>query len=77
MQFDFLKRYARQVAEFFEFVKKKQEVPSAKGGEEAKKSSQQQIVLPQNGELWVPDKHFPESALKSLEFRRAMSLMSG
>ncbi|KAI5356022.1 Hypothetical predicted protein [Prunus dulcis] len=71
------RQYARQVAEFFEFVKKKQEVPSAKGGEEAKKSSQQQLVLPQNGELWVPDKHFPESALKSLEFRRAMSLMSG
>ncbi|KAM5574910.1 hypothetical protein ABKV19_014053 [Rosa sericea] len=69
-------QYARQVSEFFEFVKKKQDIPSAKGSEEAKKTSQPQILLPQN-ELWSPDKPFPESALKSLDFRRAISMMSG
>lgn len=71
------RQYARQVSEFFEFVKNKLDVPPAQGSEEAKKTSQPQILLPQNGELWSPDKHFPESALKSLDFRRAMSFMSG
>lgn len=73
------RQYARQVAEFFEFVKKKKEVPSAEAGEGAT-SSQQQLLLPHHkGGLWVPGgKHFPESALKSLDFRRAMSsFMSG
>ncbi|XP_050377138.1 uncharacterized protein LOC126794456 [Argentina anserina] len=70
------RQYARQVSEFFEYVKKKQNIPSAKGNEEAKKTSQPQILLPQN-ELWSPDAPFPESALKSLDFRRAMSMMSG
>ncbi|XP_041004407.1 uncharacterized protein LOC121249709 [Juglans microcarpa x Juglans regia] len=69
------RQYARQVAEFFEFVKKKKEVPSMEAGEGA---SQPQVLLPHKGGLWVPDgKHFPESALKSLDFRRAMSFMSG
>ncbi|KAK3033623.1 hypothetical protein RJ639_033748 [Escallonia herrerae] len=68
-------QYARQVAEFFEFVKKTKEVPPS---EEAAKSRQPQVLLPNNGELWMPGgKHFPESALKSLDFRRTMSLMSG
>ncbi|KAJ4964862.1 hypothetical protein NE237_016711 [Protea cynaroides] len=67
------RQYARQVAEFFEFVKKKNEVPSAKPGDEAKNSSQQ-VLLPHKGALWVPEgKRIPESALKSLDFRRAMS----
>ena len=72
-------RYARQVAEFFEFVKKKKEVPSLKASEEAAaKSGQAHVLLPHKGGLWVPDgKHFPESALKSLDFRRAMSFLSG
>ncbi|KAL6180345.1 hypothetical protein ACLB2K_047009 [Fragaria x ananassa] len=70
------RQYARQVSEFFEFVKKKQDIPSAKGSEEGKRTSQPQIMLPQN-ELWSPDAPFPESALKSLDFRRAMSMMSG
>ncbi|KAF3445455.1 hypothetical protein FNV43_RR10631 [Rhamnella rubrinervis] len=70
------RQYARQVAEFFEFVKKKKEVPSTKAGE-GNKTSQPQILLPNKGGFWVPDKHFPESALKSLDFRRAMSMMSG
>ncbi|XP_043707152.1 uncharacterized protein LOC122656617 [Telopea speciosissima] len=67
------RQYARQVAEFFEFVKKKKEVPSAKPGDKAKNSSQQ-VLLPHNGGLWVPEgNHIPESSLKSLDFRRAMS----
>lgn len=72
-------RYARQVAEFFEFVKKKNEVPPLKASEEtAAKSNQAQVMLPNKGGLWVPNgTHFPESALKSLEFRRAMSFLSG
>ncbi|KAL6961994.1 hypothetical protein U1Q18_036951 [Sarracenia purpurea var. burkii] len=72
------REYARQVAEFFEFVKKKKEGPADKVGEAAKSSSPPQVLLPHKGGLWVPDgKHFPESALKSLDFRRAMSFMSG
>ncbi|KAK8597250.1 hypothetical protein V6N12_065723 [Hibiscus sabdariffa] len=71
------RQYARQVAEFFEFVKKKKEFSSSKAGEEGQGSSQPQIVLPGTGGLWVPDgKHFPDAALKSLEFQRAMSYMS-
>ncbi|KAE8022326.1 hypothetical protein FH972_008134 [Carpinus fangiana] len=73
------RQYARQVAEFFEFVKKKNEVPSAEAGEGAT-SNQPQLLMPHHkGGLWVPGgKHFPESALKSLDFRRAMSsFMSG
>ncbi|KAJ4962414.1 hypothetical protein NE237_022353 [Protea cynaroides] len=69
---DAKRQYARQVAEFFEFVKKMKEVPSAKPSEEAMKSSQQ-MLLPHKGGLWVPKgRHFPESAL-NLDFRRAMS----
>ncbi|EOY17251.1 P-loop containing nucleoside triphosphate hydrolases superfamily protein isoform 1 [Theobroma cacao] len=72
------RQYARQVAEFFEFVKKKKEVSSTKAGEEGQVNSQPQILLPHAGGLWVADgKHFPDSALKSLDFRRAMSFMSG
>lgn len=75
-------RYARQVAEFFEFVKKKKEVESPKGGEgEAagvRSSQAGNVLLPHKGGLWVPNgKHFPDSALKSLDFRRAMSFLSG
>ncbi|THF99285.1 hypothetical protein TEA_028166 [Camellia sinensis var. sinensis] len=71
-----MRRYARQVAKFFEFVKKKKEEPAEKVGEAAK-NGQPQVMLPHKG-LWMPnEKHFPESALKSLDFRRAMSFMSG
>ncbi|KAM7266658.1 hypothetical protein ACFE04_004555 [Oxalis oulophora] len=67
------RQYARQVAEFFEFVKKKNEVPPANG---ASKILQPNML--QNGGLWVPDsKHFPELPLKSLDFARAMSYTSG
>ncbi|KAK9270348.1 hypothetical protein L1049_025927 [Liquidambar formosana] len=71
-------QYARQVAEFFQFVKKKNELLSPKAGEDGANSSQRQVLLPHKGGLWVPDgKNFSKSALKSLDFRRAMSFMSG
>lgn len=72
-------RYARQVAEFFEFVKKKQEVPSKEGVGDARSSqAQSQVLLPHEGGLWLPDgKPFPQEALKPLDFRRTMSFMSG
>ncbi|MCD9643106.1 hypothetical protein HAX54_030259 [Datura stramonium] len=69
------RQYARQVADFFEFVKKKKEV-TVGAGEEPHKSNQAPVLLPQNGGLWVPDGKFSESALKSLDFRRDMSFMS-
>lgn len=66
------REYARQVAEFFEFVKKRKENTPNEGGEGYK--NRPQVLLPHGGSLWVPDgKHFPSSALKSLEFRRTMS----
>ncbi|KAG6738793.1 hypothetical protein POTOM_058415 [Populus tomentosa] len=67
--------YARQVAEFFKHVKKMQEVPSTKGDGGV---NQRKVVLPREGGLLLPNgAHFPESALKSLDFTRAMSFMSG
>ncbi|XP_027938909.1 uncharacterized protein LOC114193353 [Vigna unguiculata] len=73
------RQYARQVAEFFEFVKKKQEVPSKEGVGDARSSqAQPQVLLPHEGGLWLPDgKPFPQEALKPLDFRRTMSFMSG
>ncbi|TKY49949.1 Deoxycytidine kinase [Spatholobus suberectus] len=73
------RQYARQVAEFFEFVKKKNEVPSKEAGEGGRSSqAQPQVLLPHEGGLWLPDgKPFPQEALKPLDFRRAMSFMSG
>ncbi|XP_020239935.1 uncharacterized protein LOC109818821 [Cajanus cajan] len=73
------RQYARQVAEFFEFVKKKKEVPSKEAAESERNSQgQPQVVLPHEGGLWLPDgKPFPQQALKPLDFRRAMSFMSG
>ncbi|KAJ0087231.1 hypothetical protein Patl1_07765 [Pistacia atlantica] len=72
------KQYARQVAEFFEFVKKKKEDQPMQPAEGGAKGTQPKVLLPNTGGFWLPDgKHFPESALKSLDFRRAMSIMSG
>ncbi|XP_020584440.1 uncharacterized protein LOC110027384 [Phalaenopsis equestris] len=66
------RQYARQVAEFFSFVKRKKEETTEKGTNAG--SRNQQILLPGKGGLWVPDgSPFPDSALKSLDFRRAMS----
>ncbi|XP_076953684.1 uncharacterized protein LOC143627847 [Bidens hawaiensis] len=62
------KQYARQIAEFFEYVKKVKEVPT-KGIEAGNsRNDQSQILLP-NGGLWVPPKREDLSkSLKSLEF---------
>lgn len=70
-------RYARQVAAFFEFVKKKKEDPTHKV-DQAAKSNQPNLLLPNNGGFWVPNgKHFPGLPLESLDFRRAMPSISG
>ncbi|WOL03565.1 hypothetical protein Cni_G12285 [Canna indica] len=70
------REYARQVAEFFEFVKKKKEATSAETTNDGNNKGQK-VVLPQQGGLWIPEgSHFPESALKSLDFKRAMSFLS-
>nr|CAD1842024.1 unnamed protein product [Ananas comosus var. bracteatus] len=64
------RQYARQVAEFFEFVKRKN---SDSFGETStdRKNTNQQVVLPYNSGVWVPqDGHLPEAALKSLHFVR-------
>lgn len=67
------REYARQVAEFFEFVKNKKEVPAQESA--SRSSNQPSVLLPHNGNLWMPGtKPFPDSALSSLDFRRAMSI---
>lgn len=73
---DLKRQYARQVAEFFAFVKKKNEAASPVAGDSGM-VPKQPVVIPHKG-LWVPGgKHFPESALGSPEFRRAMVVLSG
>ncbi|MCL7025051.1 hypothetical protein MKW94_019490 [Papaver nudicaule] len=73
---DLKRQYARQVAEFFEFVKRKNEATASAAGDN-EKIPKQPVMIPHKG-LWVPGgKHFPESALGSPEFRRAMSVISG
>lgn len=70
-------RYAHQVAEFFEFVKKKKEDASELSTKDAPGKAHPKIMLPNQGGFWTPGgQNFPESALKSLDFQRAMSLMS-
>ncbi|KAG6425181.1 hypothetical protein SASPL_115607 [Salvia splendens] len=65
--------YACQVAEFFEFVKKKKEVSDSVVGEDTRTSNQPSMLLPHNGNLWMPEQQpFPGSAD---EFRKAMSFM--
>ncbi|KAJ3677993.1 hypothetical protein LUZ60_001796 [Juncus effusus] len=64
---DAKRQYARQVAEFFEFVKKKKEVSDA----EKQPDKKEQILLPQGNHLWVPQGgNFP---LNPSDFERAMS----
>ncbi|CAK8564685.1 unnamed protein product [Lathyrus sativus] len=68
------REYARQVAKFFEFVKKQQVLSEAVAGG---KNSQghPQVLLPHEGDLWLPGgKPFHQTPL---DFRRAMSIMSG
>lgn len=71
------REYARQVAEFFEFVKRsKGDTPPKTGTGE--KSGSQKLVLPREGGFWVPSgSQFPQSALESLDLRKAMSFTSG
>jgi len=72
----YLLRYARQVAEFFDFVKRRKGDAPLKTGT-GEKGGSQQIMLPEGG-LWVPNSsQFPQSALGSLDIRRAMSFSSG
>ncbi|KAF2317438.1 hypothetical protein GH714_022281 [Hevea brasiliensis] len=69
--------YARQVAEFFKYVKNRKEVLPSKSGEGGLIGNRQ-VLLPREGGLFLPSEmHFPASALKSLDFRRTMSFMSG
>ncbi|XP_042035841.1 uncharacterized protein LOC121782173 [Salvia splendens] len=70
------REYASQVAEFFEYVKTKKEVSASNDGEDAAKGSQHELLMPHNGNLWMPGTQpFPESALKSLGLTRSMSIM--
>lgn len=64
-------QYARQVAEFFEFVKKAKEVP------ESSNEGSSKVLTPHDGGLWVPPHgNNLTKSLKSLDLRQAMSLMS-
>ncbi|VVA94991.1 unnamed protein product [Arabis nemorensis] len=63
------RQYARQVAEFFEFVKKKQETSQGN-------NSQSPVLMPpHNGGLWMApgSNHVPGLELPSLDIRKAMS----
>ncbi|CAH9126289.1 unnamed protein product [Cuscuta epithymum] len=71
------RQYARQVAMFFEFVKKKKEVTTTPGfGEFSSKPQQPQVILPHKGELWMPGGKFSGSPIKSLDFRKTVPSMS-
>lgn len=72
----FISRYARQVAEFFDFVKKKKETMAAENVND-RKGKDPKVLLPHESGLWIPKgSGFPEST-QSLDFRRAMSFLSG
>ncbi|XP_028796991.1 uncharacterized protein LOC114752402 [Neltuma alba] len=65
------RHYAHQVAEFFEFVKKKKEAPLDEAGQ-GEKHSQPQMLQPHKDGLWLPGRaQFPSSALSPLDFRPA------
>ncbi|XP_062180826.1 uncharacterized protein LOC133885176 [Phragmites australis] len=66
------RQYARQVAEFFEFVKKKKEAPSEQTSTD-KDRMNPQIMLPNRGSLWVPEGSPFAGSPMNLDFRRAMS----
>ncbi|KAF7836459.1 Deoxynucleoside kinase domain containing protein [Senna tora] len=69
------RQYAHQVAEFFEFVKKKKDLSEEAG--QSVRHSQPKMMLHHKGGLWIPGrKQFPSSSLTSLDFRRTMSVMS-
>ncbi|CAN6350925.1 unnamed protein product [Urochloa humidicola] len=67
------RQYAQQVAEFFEFVKKKkEEAPSEQTGAD-KDRMNPQVLLPNRGRLWVPEGNPFAGSPMNLDFRRAMS----
>ncbi|XP_062231450.1 uncharacterized protein LOC133928933 [Phragmites australis] len=66
------RQYARQVAEFFEFVKKKKEAPSEQTGT-GKDRMNPQIMLPNRGSLCVPEGNPFSGSPMNLDFIRAMS----
>ncbi|KAL1824926.1 hypothetical protein ACET3Z_011704 [Daucus carota] len=71
---DAKRQYACQVADFFQFVKKKKEATDGEAG--ATKSGQPPVLIPNHGGLWMPNgKHFTDSTLNSLDFRRTMSCL--
>ncbi|KAF3331941.1 Deoxycytidine kinase [Carex littledalei] len=72
---DAKQKYAQQVAEFFEFVKRKRVTSDAQpGNTDPKAKTEQQIVLPHGTGLWVPPSGFPSS---ELEIRRGMATLRG
>ncbi|CAN8235392.1 unnamed protein product [Cochlearia groenlandica] len=66
------RQYARQVAEFFEFVKKKQETTTEKS------NSQSPVLMPPRNGLWMAPEgnHGPGLDLPPLDFRKAMELLT-
>ncbi|PKA62530.1 hypothetical protein AXF42_Ash009417 [Apostasia shenzhenica] len=65
------RQYARQVAEFFSFVKRKKEQTPEKDRDV--KSSNQHILLPNGGGLLVPGGiPFPDSTMKPVGFKTAL-----
>ncbi|AQK93615.1 Deoxycytidine kinase [Zea mays] len=67
------RQYARQVAEFFEFVKKKQErAPSGQTSND-KDRMNPQVLLPNSGRLWAPKGNPFAGSPVNLDFKRAMS----
>ncbi|WJX30371.1 hypothetical protein P8452_18921 [Trifolium repens] len=69
------REYARQVAEFFEFVKKQQVLSQEALAGNKNSQGHPQVLLPREGNLWLPGgKPFPRTPF---DFKRAMSYMSG
>ncbi|GAU22229.1 hypothetical protein TSUD_227650 [Trifolium subterraneum] len=69
------REYARQVAEFFEFVKKQQVLSQEALAGDKNSQGHPQVLLPRGGDLWLPGgKSFPRPPF---DFKRAMSYMSG
>nr|CAB3465157.1 unnamed protein product [Digitaria exilis] len=66
-------QYARQVAEFFEFVKKKKEEAPSDQTSADKDRMNPQVMLPNRGRLWVPEGNPFTGSPMNLDFRRAMS----
>nr|CAB3461386.1 unnamed protein product [Digitaria exilis] len=66
-------QYARQVAEFFEFVKKKKEEAPSDQTSADKDRMNPQVMLPNRGRLWVPEGNPFAGSPMNLDFRRAMS----